>query len=219
MKKVNIFSLILGAILILSSCSTSNSVVSNKLISKRKYTKGFHFNKKTNLKTSKNEVAENEVVEEATYSMNTVKNTLENNVDNSVVLIDERIVGATIDEKLLPVEPDSNDLNIEIEGDKSSELLDDENQENKLSRTELVEELKSSKSDVDPTVMLILLIILAFIIPPLAVFLYEGASGRFWIDLILFIVGIALGGWLGGIAWLALLAAVIYALLIVIEAI
>ena len=63
--------------------------------------------------------------------------------------------------------------------------------------------------------MLVLLVILAIIIPPLAVFIYEGATTRFWIDLILALVGIGLGLGLGGIAYLAALAAVIYALLIV----
>ena len=42
MKSTSI--LILGTIttLLLSACSTSNNVVSNRLLSKRKYTKGFH---------------------------------------------------------------------------------------------------------------------------------------------------------------------------------
>ncbi|MBK9192423.1 MAG: YqaE/Pmp3 family membrane protein [Crocinitomicaceae bacterium] len=57
---------------------------------------------------------------------------------------------------------------------------------------------------------------MCFILPPLAVFLFEGASSRFWIDLILFIIGIAVVGWLlNGLSGLALLVSVIFALLIV----
>ena len=51
-------------------------------------------------------------------------------------------------------------------------------------------------------------------------FIYEQASKRFWIDLILAILGFGVGFWLlGGLGWLCGLAAVIYALLIVLEVI
>ena len=38
-----------------------------------------------------------------------------------------------------------------------------------------------------------ILVILAIIIPPVAVLVYEGATGRFWLDLIFALVGIGLG--------------------------
>lgn len=46
--------------LILSSCGTSNQVVSNKLISKRKYTKGFFINTKDHKNGSNDEIAAKE---------------------------------------------------------------------------------------------------------------------------------------------------------------
>lgn len=78
-----------------------------------------------------------------------------------------------------------------------------------------------SNSSVDSDVMFILCIILAFLIPPLAVFLTEGVTGRFWLNLILFLVGWGLGWYLfgGGIAFLCGLIAVVHALLIVLGAI
>jgi uncharacterized membrane protein YqaE (UPF0057 family) len=63
----------------------------------------------------------------------------------------------------------------------------------------------------------VVLVILALLIPPLAVFLFEGATKRFWIDLILAIIGIGIGFGILHIAFLCALIAVIYALLIVLE--
>ena len=51
MKKLLFINLALISALILGSCGSSNSVVSNRLISKRKYTKGFHLNKRSKLKS------------------------------------------------------------------------------------------------------------------------------------------------------------------------
>ncbi|MBD3639295.1 MAG: YqaE/Pmp3 family membrane protein [Crocinitomicaceae bacterium] len=64
--------------------------------------------------------------------------------------------------------------------------------------------------------MLVLLIILAIILPPLAVGIYEGITGRFWLVLVLWILGWGVGWWLlGGLGGLCSLVAVVLALLIV----
>lgn len=69
----------------------------------------------------------------------------------------------------------------------------------------------SSSSDVE----LILLVIIALFIPPLAMFLYDGeASSRFWISLVLMLLAIPLWGTLGA---LALLASIIYTLYIILS--
>lgn len=75
-----------------------------------------------------------------------------------------------------------------------------------------------TNSSVDSDVMLILCIILAFLIPPLAVYLTEGVTGRFWLNLVLFLLGWGIGGYLGGIFWLCVIIAIIHALLIVLGA-
>ncbi len=75
----------------------------------------------------------------------------------------------------------------------------------------------STSSDIP----LIILVILAIIIPPLAVALFEGITTRFWIDLVLALVGWSVGWALVGLGLAALcgLAAVIYAVLIVLSVI
>lgn len=62
-------------------------------------------------------------------------------------------------------------------------------------------------------VELILLVIIALFVPPLAMFLYDGAAtSRFWISLILLLLAIPLWGFLGAVA---LLASVLYTLYII----
>lgn len=69
----------------------------------------------------------------------------------------------------------------------------------------------SSSSDID----LILLVIIALFIPPLAMFLYDGeASSRFWISLVLMLLAIPLWGSLGALAFLA---SIIYTLYIILS--
>lgn len=74
---------------------------------------------------------------------------------------------------------------------------------------------KNKKRGVDG--MTVLLVILAILLPPLAVGIYEGITGRFWLVLVLWLIAWAgLGWWLGWhIAGLCSLVAVILALLIV----
>lgn len=82
----------------------------------------------------------------------------------------------------------------------------------KALREQLREMRKSGKVD---DVELILLVIIALFIPPLAMYLYDGeASSRFWISLVLMLLAIPLWGFLGGIA---LLASVLYTLYIILS--
>ena len=77
-----------------------------------------------------------------------------------------------------------------------------------------IRKFKAAKRDggqVDTNTLL--LVILAILLPPLAVYLHEGeTNNKFWITLILFLAGIA-GVFLLG--WYAWLASVIYALVVV----
>lgn len=50
MKKIAAINLFVVLALLAGSCATNNNVVSNRLISKRKYTKGFHINNKSRIK-------------------------------------------------------------------------------------------------------------------------------------------------------------------------
>lgn len=61
MKKILSIHLLIAFAVVFASCGTNNSVVSNSLISKRKHTKGFHFNKKGNVKPSKSQKEEESI--------------------------------------------------------------------------------------------------------------------------------------------------------------
>lgn len=59
----------------------------------------------------------------------------------------------------------------------------------------------------------ILLVILAFLLPPLAVYLHQGEiNSKFWITLILWLLAFVAFIW---VAWIPLLASIIYALLVI----
>lgn len=61
MKKSFVVSLMMITGLIIASCGSSNDVVSNRLISKRKYNKGFFINKKSKLKSDNSEEEKKDV--------------------------------------------------------------------------------------------------------------------------------------------------------------
>ncbi len=216
--KFGILSLIAG--IILASCSTGNDVVSGRGIQKRKYNDGYYISWKNN--NGKSETDNKESVKNSSE-----ENLAENKSENLKTNIQPE------NEKRLSyiVETGNEDFIL------TQEELNTENESNEISSPLVVTKPGIRAMTIKPgrlletatnikkvsenfgasgDVMLILLVILCFILPPLAVFLFEGASSRFWIDLILFIIGIAVVGWLlNGLSGLALLVSVIFALLIV----
>ena len=89
--------------------------------------------------------------------------------------------------------------------------------EKKLRLKQLKKELtaikESQEQGYDADTNTILLVILAFLLPPLAVYLHEGEiNNKFWIDLILWLLGWVAFTWL---AWIPLLASIIYALIVI----
>jgi uncharacterized membrane protein YqaE (UPF0057 family) len=240
MRKITIVSTLAIIAIIAASCGSSNNVVNKHLISKRKYTKGFHINKKSHLKTDK-ESEENIAYEEAVktekkekaVSKRVLKNKeTENYTSNLVVLTEEKMQEnnnaspRSQDESnpLTGLDSNPDDMTERTSGptrgsQESAMREMSESEQNQRNRTE-----DAGSSALDGTALTIILVILALIIPPLAVFIFEGATSRFWIDLILAILGYGLGFGLfvafgGGIWWLLGLAAVIYALLIVLSVI
>lgn len=229
MKNVRLISAIAGLSIILASCGTSNNVVSNRLLSKRKYTKGFHLNSKGHYKSSKSQ--DQEGIDLANVS-ETEKSVLFSKGDfqsKHVAAVDGKSISSIQSESSATSHVEDAITSHKNEVDKASRaeeiVLKDSNTEKigHFTKAELKRALKGSSNTpapIDDTAMLIILVILAIIIPPLAVFIYEGATSRFWIDLILAIIGWGIGYWLlGGLGFLCGLAAVIYALLIVLEAI
>jgi uncharacterized membrane protein YqaE (UPF0057 family) len=81
----------------------------------------------------------------------------------------------------------------------------------------VIKEFKAEKkagSDVSTNTLL--LVLLAIFIPPLAVYLHEGeTNNRFWISVLLTILGLVLFGSIGGIIFLGTLPAIIHALIVI----
>ena len=73
----------------------------------------------------------------------------------------------------------------------------------------------AKKAGQEPDTRTLLLAILALFLPPLAVYLHEDETNtKFWITLLLFLLGLA-GGFIFG--WYLLLASVIYALIVILS--
>jgi uncharacterized membrane protein YqaE (UPF0057 family) len=80
-------------------------------------------------------------------------------------------------------------------------------------KKELFAQIKAKKEGREADTNTILLVILAVLLPPLAVYLHQGEiNTKFWITLILWLLGFLAFTW---IAWLPLLASIIYALFVI----
>lgn len=77
-----------------------------------------------------------------------------------------------------------------------------------------IREFKAAKkAGTDPDVNTLLLVILALLLPPLAVYLHQGeANNKFWITTLLFVLGI-IGAF--AIGWYLILASIVYALIVI----
>lgn len=80
-------------------------------------------------------------------------------------------------------------------------------------KKELFAQIKAKKEGKETDTNTILLVILAILLPPLAVYLHQGEINiKFWITLILWLLAFVAFIW---VAWLPLLASIIYALFVV----
>lgn len=226
--KFPLFGLVLAALM--ASCSTSNDVVSNRSVQKRKYNDGFYisFNRGNHKLNKKNQEEDNlpandqiaqtmdEIIAPQEQSTNPDVRSYIDNVE-----IEE--VGTYAETgDLIPENEDKGFKEALTDGfARSAEIFMPVRVKNpfkadRSKRTGTIENNGAASDDA----MIILLVILALFIPPLAVFIFEGATGRFWIDLILAIIGWGVGWYfLGGLGWICGLAAVIYAILIVLSVI
>lgn len=221
--KFGILSLIAG--IILASCSTGNDVVSGRGIQKRKYNDGYYvswnknnkdkngnqdvviYHAETNQKSSaqNSNTYENikplsliENTEEETFVLDQKQSISFNEESNSYVKT-ERIISHPLSERTPKM------------SFKPGRII------KPLPYVNMNENSAASSGGI----MLVLLVVLCLIgLPWIAVLVFEGATNRFWIDLILWLIGVAIFGWLlSGIAGLALLVSVIYGLLIVLSVI
>lgn len=217
------FILSLIVAVILASCSTGNMVTNGKGIQKRKYNDGYyvsfgHKNKKTSDEkvatesglTSTALTEEVTPVETETPALGNLTGEPKNEILVAEELVSTPVVEPTVSEVVSSTEP------LSVVDKKSSE----EKIAMKPVRRFMPKMIYTKLSDSHPSsadTMTILLVILALFIPWLAVLIYEGATTRFWIDLLLWLIGIGLGWYLlgPGIGWLCALVAVVYAILII----
>ncbi len=221
-KLISLF--ILSAILL--SCGTSNNVVNNGLFQKRKYNAGWFFKKKNGIK-KKSANEENLAFEEQRSSVEPSKKEIvyTNNSRTSTPTVKIKKNGKSNDLSAIRTNEKKKDkkkgsrTSVKKQNLKTTEASEKQNlalntfevQTNESNKTiSKVNHSNSSSSGLE----LILLVLLAIILPPLAVYLFQEGSSIFIIDLILFLIGWS-SLWFFNLGGLAALAAVVIALLVV----
>ncbi len=178
-------------IVMISSCNTSSNLADSSIIQKRRYTKGYHIALKGSQKEHTNDRIANiqvETLEAQDIKLNKPSDSAEASVSTKIVetvlskapiaetykrseLMDDEVVIADFQPDALPVYKEMNEA--------------------RVSKKEIRKNLRHLRSlSAAPAAAasgesLILYIILAIIIPPLAVGLLYGIGTEFWISLIL----------------------------------
>ena len=189
MKTKIIFSGLVGLALILGSCGSSNNVVSNGLIQKRKYKKGFFFKSNTDLRVVRENAKEkNSVVVNGEnieiYDGLSANISPSQDLNTSLALGKER--QATKD--LIPLRIEDVSIQRNSKETNSPQFISNTKTKNEVrtsSREKIEQRIKIDSNSTSADDRLILLVILAILIPPLAVFLARGIGTEFWISLIL----------------------------------
>jgi uncharacterized membrane protein YqaE (UPF0057 family) len=101
---------------------------------------------------------------------------------------------------------------VQEQSDKNDEIEEQKVKEEE-SKSELV------KKSIQSNLPLWAMVLIAIIISPLAVGLYEDATSRFWLNLVLFSIGYLGLGLISPLVWLIALCAIVHALLIVLDVI
>lgn len=190
--------------LVFSSCSTSESVVNNGFLQKRKYNKGFHKSIKKNNKTQdvKNEevlVFNNETNVEKTERVSIEKETLEVEKTTPVAIENnsiEEVAEVTVQENTISTEeaPVKEHKAVEKLAQKVAKV------KSKVNKDSIINNSSNTSNTTDD--MMILLIILAILLPFVAVGIYTDWD----VTKVLIALLLSLLFWLPGI---------IYALLVI----
>lgn len=202
-------------VFVISSCATSNDVVSGHLITKRKYNKGFHLNLNKSYNTAKSLKQADEVENEASILVESEIETTQNEVNTSysTVTMEENAQAQASNSIDFIADSPKEEVNI-------SEKIIREEQTKPISQkakkiikfVEKTKEKESSSKGSDSDIKLVLLVILAFIISPLAMYLADGQTDIWFIlDLILYLLWFSI--FFVGNLYLTGLAAVVIALL------
>ena len=189
MKNIVYNFLLINILIFVSSCSTSNEVSKNSRIQKRKYSDGFYissFHKNRKKETSLNETIENKelVTDGITFES-----------ENSVASIDHSYVSQESSKSIYEIK--ENETKIEYPNKKNTSnfsLIVDSKQvdisdeklkwqkNNEIKRYDFkeIKKLKSqsSKKVSDEQLIFILLMVLAFLLPPLSVLLFTNIDWK-----------------------------------------
>lgn len=205
----------LVGVFVISSCATSNDVVSGHLITKRKYNKGFHLNLNKSYNRTKSLHQVEEVETEAYIPIESGIETTQNEVNSSSsnVRMEENVLAQTSTQIDFLADSPKEDVAIsKIVIDEEQSKPTSQNVKKIIKFVEKTKAKKSSSKGSDSDVKLILLVILAFIISPLAMYLADGQTDIWFIlDLILYLLWFSI--FFVGNLYLTGLAAVVIALL------
>ena len=160
MKK---FTSIFLSFLILTSCSVSDAVVSNKRIQKRKYNKGFHISKKSLKKAQKFEVVEQNLAES--------KSTIQSNEYSKNTLV----VESTIPKKTTAVNSlakSYNDKDVKRTKPTLMYKLAEKSIKSKIKKA--IKKDNSSQKSATDTIIYLLLILLVPFGSTISMYMYEG---------------------------------------------
>lgn len=193
MKKLLLIAV--GAVLF--SCSTSNDVVSNGFIQKRKYTKGWHINKRAKVSDKKG-VKQNEeiLIEDRNETLVLVEDakikSLEKETSKFIIASNNSLKKEETTKNKTLVSSNDVDLHSKSNQEKTIEV----NEKNYVVREFSTREVKSFNKEITTQggnasgASVILLIILALFVSWLSVGIYTGWSGNAWvINLILWLLG------------------------------
>jgi uncharacterized membrane protein YqaE (UPF0057 family) len=222
MKQIIAFSLTL---IFLVACSSSNNVVSNRLLQKRKYNKGWHVNPSTSIdKLSRSDSEKEEYTENKSknYSKTELKKEATQPTDEKNGIITGNFSKINEVPKIIVKKKNRKD-NLT----KKNSYLDENPlksapffQVKKAHIAKLDTKLATNNSLSDSDLLFILLLILCFIVPPITVGIQRGFDSRdFLISLILFLIAVVFSPLLIFITGLFWLAAIVHALLILFDVI
>jgi len=222
MKKVSVLSLIALFAIVISSCGSSNNVVNNHGISKRKYNKGFFFQRKSNLKTANTKVkdadlrgdksiakTEKVAAKKSTSKVAKRKSTLENfNIakTETTYLIENITVEEEVPETRQFLNDDEGGIDWSVTENQSSatgESIEQMSYENS-NRSEKKAESNRKASDAD--LIFIAAVVFAILLPPLGVAIYTNID---WMKVLIALL----------LTILFVLPGIIYALLVVFDVI
>lgn len=174
---------------LLQGCATSNDVMSDRGIQKRKYRSGFYVSNHGNSAVAKVtapdaqvNVATQEETQQAAYPIDQplLPEIEQRDYTATQVVIDDLQPSKESSQRAFTQKPNDLSLNMEVY-ESPHPAVQAESQLNYI-----FEQANGEKTSSDAE--FIVIVILCFLLPPLAVFLLHGISAQFWISLLLTIL-------------------------------